>query len=242
MFEDRGAFFMLKLHQLDEQLYFPAAEAALSEPNGLLAFGGDLSVERLLLAYQNGIFPWFSEGEPILWWSPDPRGVMPLDAFHCSQSLKKLIRKQRFHVSINTQFEAVIERCANIPRADNGTWITEKMIDAYKQLHRSGHAHSLEVWDGKTLVGGLYGVAVGGVFCGESMFSDVSNASKVAYWYLVDLLKKSGAQFIDCQMQNPHLESLGCVEVTRGVFTKMLKSAVKKALPPSTWTPRLLSQ
>ena len=232
---------MLKLHQLDEQLYFPAANAALSEPNGLLAFGGDLSVERLLLAYKNGIFPWFSDGEPILWWSPDPRGILPLDQFNCSSSLRKLVRKQTFRVTLNMDFDSVIERCATIPRADNGTWITQTMIDAYKRLHTHGYAHSIEVWKDDDLVGGLYGVAVGAVFCGESMFSDVSNTSKLAFWYLVDLMKTAGADFIDCQMQNPHLQSLGCIEISREQFHKKLSASADKHLPPETWNARTLT-
>ena len=232
---------MIKLHQLNEQLHFPSADAALSEPNGLLAFGGDLSVERLMLAYQNGIFPWFSEGEPILWWSPDPRGVMPLNKFRRTRSLTKLIRKQPFNVTVNTCFDQVIERCASIPRDDNGTWITLAMIAAYKRLHRHGHAHSVEVWEDDQLVGGLYGVNVGRVFCGESMFSEVSNASKVAYWYLVELLQEAGADFIDCQMQNPHLASLGCEEVSRQTFAGMLAQSVSTSLPDSIWLPRQLT-
>lgn len=232
---------MIRLHQLDHSHEFPAIHHALEEPNGLLAFGGDLSVERLIAAYSRGIFPWFGEDEPILWWSPDPRGILPLDEFHCARSLHKLIRQQRYRVTLNHAFDAVIDQCAGIPRQDNGTWITDEMIQAYRKLHRAGYAHSVEVWQQDALVGGLYGVAIGSVFCGESMFSVVSNGSKIAFYHLVTWLKDAGGDFIDCQMQTEHLRSLGCKEVSRRGFLDQLRGSRDKALAPDTWAPRVLS-
>lgn len=232
---------MIKLHQLDNRLTFPAIDHALDEPNGLLAFGGDLSIERLELAYRHGIFPWFSDGEPILWWSPNPRGVMALDDFHCSKSLLKFARTTQLSVTLNHAFSSVIDACASMPRRDDGTWITPLMQDAYKNLHLCGLAHSVEVWDQTELVGGLYGVAVGGVFCGESMFSHVSNASKLAYFYLVEHLKSIGADFIDCQMQNAHLQRLGCREVSREEFLRMLAKSRNTPITKKSWQAQILS-
>lgn len=231
---------MLELYQLDQTLHFPSAEYALDEPNGLLAFGGDLSVQRLLLAYSQGIFPWFSEGEPILWWSPEPRGILPLEQFICSQSLQKFIRKHHYKVTINHAFDQVILACAKIPRNDSGTWITKQMIKAYQDLHHCGHAQSIEVWENDQLLGGLYGVTVGQVFCGESMFHRASNTSKLAMYYLVEHLRSHGGAFIDCQLQNPHLASLGCVSVTRLDFLNKLASAMVKTFEPKVWQPKIL--
>lgn len=231
---------MIKLHQLDNRLIFPNNSLALDDPNGLLAFGGDLSVERLKLAYYHGIFPWFSEGEPILWWSPDPRGIMPLSQFHCSRNLTKFIRNHSYRVTVNNAFAEVIEACSSIPRKDDGTWITQTMLDAYLTLHEQGYAHSIEVWDEDVIVGGLYGVAIGGVFCGESMFSFATNTSKLAFYHLVKLLKFNGAEFIDCQMQNPHLQSLGCIEVSRQTFLEKLALARDKTYPENAWVSRTL--
>ena len=227
---------MIKLHQLSHQLQFPSTDFALNEPNGLLAFGGDLTTSRLLLAYQSGIFPWFSEGEPILWWSPDPRGVLKIDDYHCSKSLTKHIRKTALKVTLNRCFDDVIEACANIPRQDDGTWITENMIQAYKDMHKAGYAHSVEVWQQDRLVGGLYGIGVGKVFCGESMFSFATNGSKVAFHALVKHMSKVNANFIDCQMLTPHLKSLGCSEVKRDIFLNMLNSDKDAAVPSEHWT------
>jgi leucyl/phenylalanyl-tRNA--protein transferase len=232
---------MIKLHQLDKSLTFPNNNLALDDPNGLLAFGGDLSVERLKLAYYHGIFPWFSEGEPILWWSPVPRGVMPLSEFHCSRNLSKFVRNHSYRVTLNHGFADVIEACSSIPRKDDGTWITETMLDAYLALHEQGYAHSIEVWDRETLVGGLYGVSMGGVFCGESMFSYAPNTSKLAFYHLVKLLESNGADFIDCQMQNPHLQRLGCVEVSRQKFLTMLGLSRDKSYPENAWISRCLN-
>ncbi|MFT2092655.1 leucyl/phenylalanyl-tRNA--protein transferase [Paraglaciecola sp. 2405UD69-4] len=231
---------MFTLTKLDHHLQFPNTDIALQDPNGLLAFGGDLSEQRLLLAYSQGIFPWFSQGEPIMWWSPEPRGILPLDKFKCSKSLAKFSRNCGYAISVNRSFNSVIEACASIPRQDSGTWITEQMINAYKHLHAKGHAHSIEVWDQDNLIGGLYGVVVGKVFCGESMFHSVTNASKLAFMHLVNLLKENHCNFIDCQMQNPHLESLGCIEIPRNEFLRLLKIDSKATLEPSIWDPRFI--
>ncbi|WP_158969766.1 leucyl/phenylalanyl-tRNA--protein transferase [Paraglaciecola sp. L3A3] len=231
---------MLTLTQLDKDLIFPRCEYALDEPNGLLAFGGDLSVARLIKAYKNGVFPWYSQGEPILWWSPDPRGILLLDEFKCSKSLAKFSRNCDFQISVNMAFDQVIDSCANVPRNDSGTWITAEMIQAYKNLHNQGHAHSIEIWHDQELIGGLYGVAVGKVFCGESMFHTVTNASKLAMLNLVKLLKADGAVFIDCQMQNPHLASLGCMEIPREHFLAKLKQQTEHSFSPSLWRVRYL--
>lgn len=231
---------MIQLFQLDQSHTFPNASYALEDPNGLLAFGGDLSPERLLAAYTQGIFPWFSDGEPILWWSPDPRGILHLDDFHLSKSMVKFLRKNPYKVTLNHQFDQVIELCANVARQDNGTWITSEMIKAYKALHRLGRAHSVEVWYGDDIVGGLYGVTTGHVFCGESMFSLRDNASKVALHELVAHMRSIGGAFIDCQMQTPHLRTLGCQEVPRNVFLQMLKQATQSHFAGSDWQTQIL--
>ncbi|WJG11080.1 leucyl/phenylalanyl-tRNA--protein transferase [Aliiglaciecola sp. LCG003] len=221
---------MISLPKLDHTSTFPDVENALVDPNGLLAFGGDLSVERLLSAYASGIFPWFGEGEPILWWSPDPRGVIFVDDYHPSKSLLKHIRRIKPQVSINLAFDQVIDTCAHIPRTDNGTWITAEMIQGYKNLHKSGHAHSVEVWLDNELIGGLYGVYSNSVFCGESMFSKQTNGSKIALHYLVQYLARFKVKLIDCQMQNPHLATLGCVTVARKQFLSYLKKYNKQPI------------
>ena len=232
---------MLTLTKLDKQLIFPPADIALIEPNGLLAFGGNLSAERLLLAYSSGIFPWFSQDEPIMWWSPDPRGILPLEHFKCSKSLKKFARNCDYEITINNAFDQVIDICATIPRNDSGTWITDDMINAYKNLHRLGHAHSVEVWSENILVGGLYGIIVGKVFCGESMFHKATNTSKLAMFALVELLKSQKAEFIDCQMQNSHLASLGCIEVPRSRFLALLAEQSQQTFEHGVWQPQTLN-
>lgn len=232
---------MLTLTKLDNKLEFPPADIALIEPNGLLAFGGDLSAQRLLLAYSSGIFPWFSQNEPILWWSPNPRGILPLDCFKCSKSLKKFARNCDYKITINSAFDQVIDYCATIPRDDSGTWITDDMINAYKNLHRLGHAHSVEVWSEDILVGGLYGMIVGKVFCGESMFHKATNASKIAMLSLVEYLKSQSAEFIDCQMKNPHLASLGCIEVPRTQFLTMLGDQSQQSFNNHVWQSQTLN-
>ncbi|GAB2705497.1 leucyl/phenylalanyl-tRNA--protein transferase [Aliiglaciecola aliphaticivorans] len=231
---------MISLYKLDTSLTFPSPLDALKDPNGLLAFGGDLSVPRLVRSYQHGIFPWFSAGEPILWWSPDPRGVLFTEKYKSSKSLLKHIRKTTPKVTMDTCFNDVIDACSTIPRKDNGTWITTEMIEAYKNLHQAGYAHSIEVWNDEGLIGGLYGVFVNNVFCGESMFSRQANASKVGFHYLVELLKANDVRLIDCQMQNPHLASLGCEEIPRKTFLELLASEVEKK-PAKFWAPQVLT-
>jgi leucyl/phenylalanyl-tRNA--protein transferase len=210
------------LPYLDNFDPFPDPKLALDEPNGLLAAGANLDVKTLLRAYGQGIFPWYSEDEPILWWSPNPRGVLFLDEYQPSKSLRKFIRNTPLTVSKNCAFDKVVVACATVPRNDAGTWITQEMIDAYMRLHQAGHAHSIEVWDGERLVGGLYGVAVGRVFCGESMFHYVSNSSKLAFYALNRWLRENQFKLVDCQMQNPHLESMGVIELPRDTFLSYL--------------------
>lgn len=208
---------------LTKELLFPNCEQA--SPEGLLAIGGDLSVDRLQLAYNSGIFPWYSEDEPILWWSPDPRMVLFPKDLKVSKSMQKLFKKEAFSVTYNKAFNQVIENCADIKReGQEDTWITEEMINAYQELHRKGTAVSVEVWIDDDLVGGLYGIDLHEkkIFCGESMFSKVSNASKYAFISLVNRLKKKGYQLIDCQVHTNHLESLGAIEIDRQVFLTYL--------------------
>ncbi|MEB8345954.1 leucyl/phenylalanyl-tRNA--protein transferase [Flavobacteriaceae bacterium KMM 6898] len=213
-------------HQLffvTERLEFPPVEHANEE--GLLAVGGDLSLERLLLAYQSGIFPWFNEDSLILWWSPDPRMVLYPNKVKVSKSMRKILEGTQFRLTINTQFETVIEQCALSPRKDQlGTWITQSMKEAYMGLHEIGIAKSYEVWDKDELVGGLYGIDLGHVFCGESMFSKVSNASKFAFIKLAQELEEMNYSLIDCQVYTPHLESLGAEEIPREEFVRILNS------------------
>ena len=212
------------MHHLSHSIWFPYPEEADTE--GLLAIGGDLSVKRLMHAYRSGIFPWFDDYQPILWWSPDPRMVLFLDNFKVSKSLQKTIQKNKFTITFNTCFEEVIKNCSQIKReGQQGTWITSKMQEAYLKLHKIGYATSVEVWLEDELVGGLYGIDLidKKVFCGESMFSNVSDASKVAFYYLVAQLKTKNYQFIDCQMYTPHLERLGATEIPRERFLKYLR-------------------
>lgn len=214
---------MIYLPVLDEDvLWFPPVETAYED--GLLAMGGDLSVQRLLLGYQNGIFPWFNEDDPILWWSPDPRCVVYPDKLKVSKSMQQLLKRHAFDFRVDTAFRKVIENCAYTKRKDDaGTWITEDIIDAYEDLHKAGYAHSAEVWQNGELVGGLYGVLLGKVFFGESMFSKVSNASKYAFISWTHQLQAQGIQLIDCQMHTPHLESLGAEMISREVFISQVK-------------------
>jgi len=203
-------------------LTFPPLAKAMREPNGLLAAGGDLSAERLIQAYRHGCFPWFSEGQPILWWSPDPRTVIFPDELHVSRSLGKLLRQQRYTVTFDQDFAAVIQACA-APRAyADGTWITEGIQSAYQALHKRGYAHSVEVWDNGELVGGLYGLAMGQLFFGESMFSRADNASKFGFVTLTRQLQAWGFVLIDCQMPNDHLHSLGARAIPRSEFAGFL--------------------
>ena len=211
------------MYYLSSDLFFPTVSQA--NRDGILAIGGDLSPERLLLAYKSGVFPWFEEGEPILWWSPNPRMVLFLDELVVSKSMRNFLNRNMFTVTFNQNFRDVISNCQNIKRdGQKGTWITNEMIEAYCKLHELGIAKSVEIWQDKELVGGLYGIDLGHVFCGESMFSLVSNASKVAFIALVNQLKAANYKLLDCQVYNPHLESLGCREIDRTDFMEILKS------------------
>ncbi|ACE85025.1 leucyl/phenylalanyl-tRNA--protein transferase [Cellvibrio japonicus] len=203
-------------------LEFPDVRLALDEPNGLLALGGDLSPERLVSAYQRGIFPWFNPGDPILWWSPHPRTVVFPHQHHVSRSLRKTLRKGIYRVTFDHCFAQVMRACA-APRAyANGTWISEQMISSYTRLHEQGYAHSVEVWQDENLVGGLYGLSLGKIFFGESMFSRADNASKTGFAYLVRQLQQWDFRLIDCQVASDHLFTLGAVEISRDEFQKML--------------------
>ncbi|MFD0798977.1 leucyl/phenylalanyl-tRNA--protein transferase [Maribacter chungangensis] len=207
---------------LSDRLVFP--DVSLANKEGLLAVGGDLSPERLLLAYQNGIFPWFNEDSLILWWSPDPRMVLFPDQVKVSKSMRKVLRDQKFRITVNTCFEAVIKHCSTVKRQDQeGTWITEDMRNAYIRLHELGFAKSYEVWEDDSLVGGLYGVDLGTVFCGESMFSFKANASKFAFIKLAEELKEKNYSCIDCQIYTDHLASMGAFEIPRKEFIGLLK-------------------
>ena len=213
----------------------PPTRKALREPNGLLAAGGDLSPERLLTAYEKGIFPWFNEGEPILWWTPAPRAVLFPDQLRVSRSLRKLVRQERFRISVDMAFPEVICNCASIPRQDqSGTWITGEMQLAYIELHRLGFAHSVECWHDENLVGGVYGLALGRVFFGESMFSCMSSASKVALVHLCRRLNALGYSFMDCQLMTPHLRSLGATAISRAEFETLLLAHARKI--PRKWS------
>jgi len=208
------------IFRLDERLIFP--DPALAEEDGLLAIGGDLSAERLILAYQNGIFPWYSEGDPILWFAPHERFVLFPDELRISKSMRQIVRSNKFRVTFNQSFAEVIRACADARReGQDGTWITTEMQQAYINLHQLGVAHSVEVWLDDVLAGGLYGVEVGHVFCGESMFSKVSNASKLA---LITLCQTGKYQVIDCQLHTEHLESMGARMIPRDEFMSVLKN------------------
>jgi leucyl/phenylalanyl-tRNA--protein transferase len=209
------------IFRLTEHLLFPDPE--LAEPDGLLAIGGDLSIERLILAYDSGIFPWYSDDTPILWYSPHDRFVLFPDELNISSSMQRVINSHRFKVTFDTCFTAVIEACSAVERKDqDGTWITEDMKQAYIALHQKGNAHSIEVWQGDELVGGMYGVAVGDVFCGESMFSKVSNASKIA---LITLIKTGKYKLLDCQVHTDHVESMGARMISRKEYIAMLQNS-----------------
>lgn len=210
------------MHYLTKDLVFPPV--TLANRDGILAIGGDLSVERLLLAYQSGIFPWFEQGDPIMWWSPNPRMVLFLDELIISKSMRNILNRNIFTVTFNQNFRDVISHCQKVKRdGQNGTWITNEMIEAYCKLNELGIAKSVEVWQNEQLVGGLYGIDLGTIFCGESMFSLVSNASKVAFIALVEQLKEKNYKLLDCQVYNPHLESLGCRKIEREEFMDILQ-------------------
>lgn len=224
----------MRLSQLSrDSLNFPPPEMALREPNGLLAMGGDLSPARLLNAYHRGIFPWFSPGDPILWWSPDPRAVLPPDEFHLSRSMKRFHRHSPYRVTLNQAFADVIKGCAS-DRAE-GTWITPEVKHAWWRLYDLGHAHSVEVWLDDELVGGMYGLALGKIFCGESMFSHRQNASKTALLVFCQHFYRYGGKLIDCQVLNPHTASLGAREIPRVDYLLALHQLRAASLDPACW-------
>ncbi len=221
---------------LDKHTPFPPVYRALLEPNGLLAAGGDLSPARLLDAYRHGIFPWYSEDQPILWWSPDPRMVVFPAEFSPRRSLVKVLRNRTYEVRCDTAFEKVMRACAATPReGQDGTWITDEIVRGYCRLHEAGHAHSIETWIAGELVGGLYGVNLGTAFYGESMFSHVTDASKIAFAHLADFLREAGCGIIDCQMKTSHLASLGAREIPRVRFASLLAEHVPRP-PISGWS------
>ncbi|TAH17394.1 MAG: leucyl/phenylalanyl-tRNA--protein transferase [Cytophagales bacterium] len=219
---------------LNEKLIFPPVDRA--DEQGILAIGGDLSAERLLLAYSSGIFPWFSEDDPIIWWSPDPRFVMYPAELNISKSMAQVLRKQLFKITFDTNFRAVITACQQVKReGQSGTWITDDMLEAYCNLHSLGYAHSAEAWQEGRLVGGVYGVSLGKAFFGESMFAHVSNASKTAYITLVQKLQKNNFQIIDCQVYTEHLESLGAVSIPRNLFLEQIGKALAEDTMQGSW-------
>ena len=232
---------MIRIQPLDALApgAFPDPELALTDPNGLLAFGGDLSPQRLISAYAHGVFPWYSEGDPLLWWSPDPRCVFATDGVHVSHSLARFVRRCNWQWSMDRAFDEVMQACA-APRADGGgTWITPDMLIAYGNLHALGYAHSLEVWDGGQLIGGLYGVSVGRMFSAESMFSRRTNASKVALLALARVLREHGFPWIDAQVPNPHLLRMGAQLLPRRRFLEVLAQLTAESAPQE-W-PRSMS-
>ena len=214
----------MAIYKLSKELIFPNPE--LSEEDGLLAIGGDLSLERLLLAYSNGIFPWYNEGEPILWWCPKPRFILKPNEVKISKSMKKIIKKKQFNVTFNNDFEGVINNCKSMRENNEGTWITEDMKNAYINLFKCGYAMSVETYLDNELVGGLYGVKIGKCFFGESMFSKVSNSSKIALITLADKLQQEDFVLIDCQMHTAHLESMGGTMVDWSEFQEMLQRGI----------------
>jgi leucyl/phenylalanyl-tRNA--protein transferase len=214
---------------------FPDTEFAMREPDGLLAAGGDLSVERLLYAYSKGIFPWFDDGQPILWWAPDPRCDLLTRDFRTSSRMRREMRQSTACIRVNQAFSEVIRACAAPRRSQQGTWITTGMISAYESLHEQGWAHSIEVWDEGNLVGGMYGIAIDHVFFGESMFSETSNASKLAMLGLCEIMAENGVDMIDCQVVSSHLTTLGAITVPRQEFTAHLASACAQRVPFVNW-------
>jgi len=210
------------MYFLTPELYFPPASE--TSPEGIIAVGGDLSPERLLLAYQNGIFPWYDNYEPKLWWCPEERMVLFFENLRITKSMRNVLNRNEFQITFNTAFRDVISNCQQSPRKDqDGTWISDEIIEAYCKLHELGHAKSIEVWKNEELVGGLYGIDLGDVFCGESMFSKVPNASKVAFIHLAKQLEMANYKLLDCQVYNDHLNSLGCIEIDREEFLAILK-------------------
>ena len=229
----RGPFY---IDPDDDDSGFPDVRLSLRRPNGLLAVGGNLSDRRLMDAYRAGVFPWYTETEPILWWSPDPRGVLVPDLLHVSRSLRKVLRRRPFEVRADTAFRRTMELCGSLRRDAEGTWITAEMLDAYTGLHRQGLAHSVEAWADGELQGGLYGVCVGRVFCGESMFSLRPDASKVALVHLALQLRRWEVPLIDTQLPSPHLSSMGGRAMSRARFVAILAQLRDLPAPPGPWT------
>lgn len=227
---------MIRLAQLDDEHpeRFPNPRHALDDPNGLLAFGGDLSPRRLLAAYSLGIFPWYSQGDPLLWWSPDPRCVFITDRVHVSRSLRRALRKSPWTLSMDRAFARVMRECAAPRAGESGTWITSDMLIAYTRLHELGHAHSLEVWDGDALVGGIYGVAIGRAFSAESMFARADDASKTALLALCRTLHAWDFPLLDAQVPNPHLLSMGAVTMPRADYLRELRALTARR--PAIWS------
>lgn len=224
----------------NENAPFPDVRLALHEPDGLLAAGGDLSETRLLNAYRSGIFPWFSDGQPILWWSPDPRMVFKTGAIHLSQKFRRQLKKSSWQIRVDTSFRQVIQHCAVTPRkGQHGTWIHPEMIDAYVHLHHRGHAHSVEVFSDENLIGGIYGIAIGRMFFGESMFSLESGASKIALAALAKILHGWGWPLIDAQVENPHLQFMGAEFIPRSEFVSEVARLCAMAEVPGTWSSRI---
>ena len=235
---------MTELHWLnieDGPASLPDPDRALSEPNGLLAAGGSLAPEWLLASYRKGIFPWFEEGQQILWWSPDPRTVLEPNSLKVSRSLRKRIRRSEFTVTADTAFAAVISACSKPRRYTDATWITPQMQSAYIRLHETGWAHSFEAWKEDELVGGLYGIGIGQVFFGESMFAATTDASKVAFWHAVRFLMNEGCELIDCQLSSEHLSSLGAIPVPRQEFLNQLQRLIADPGTPGSWSTRFAS-
>jgi len=229
----------MRLVQLSrESLHFPPPEMALREPNGLLAMGGDLSPARLLSAYQCGIFPWFSPGDPILWWSPDPRAVLVPESFHLSRSMARFHRRSPYRVTMNHAFFEVVEGCA--AGRQEGTWITFEVKRAWQRLYELGHAHSVEVWQDQQLVGGMYGLALGQIFCGESMFSRSENASKTALWVFCQHFIKHQGRLVDCQVLNPHTASLGAREIPRVDYLQYVQTLAWQPVSAGCWRTQTL--
>jgi len=223
----------MPVYYLGEDIVFPPAEN--SDPDGILAVGGDLSPERLLLAYSSGIFPWYSSETPIIWWSPDPRFVIYPSEVKISKSMKQVLNRNIFDIKFDTSFREVITECSGKRKHEKGTWITAEMIEAYVVLHKLGFAHSIEAWREGKLVGGLYGVSLGGMFFGESMFSRESNASKAAFIVLADNLMRLGFDLIDSQVHTEHMESMGAIEMDRGFFLDLVHKSVKRETIIGNW-------
>ena len=236
MHRNGGAGRALLIPWLSRDALFPAVETALHDPNGLLVAGADLSPARLLDAYRQGIFPWFSEGEPILWWSPDPRMVLYPPELKVARSLRKVLRNTEYEIRFDSAFEEVITACAAPREGQRGTWITAEMRAAYCDLHRLGHAHSAETWIAGKLAGGVYGVAIGGAFFGESMFTRIRDASKIAFVALVHRLREDGYRLIDCQFHTDHLESLGARPISRADFLRQIRELVHNSRTVGNWS------